>query len=76
MFGVLEWNGDNLRREQLGKQSMGTHRNPEMDSRQFHQISQEREGLCMYLGWLADLFITNIACVYIKGQPNNSSSWP
>lgn len=50
--GLCVWGVEgNLCREQLEKQSVGTHSNPEVGSRQFHHISQEREELCMHLGW-------------------------
>lgn len=44
-----------LPREQLGKQSMGTHSNPAVGSRQFSQISQEPKGLGKCEGWLVQV---------------------
>lgn len=38
-----------------GKQPTGTRRNLEVGSRLFSQISQEQEGPCEYLAWVAQL---------------------
>lgn len=57
MFRLSGWNGEKLQREQLGKQSMRTRRNPELGYTQRQIRSPDGRKVCasQHLGWLAQV---------------------
>lgn len=73
MFRVLGWNGENLHREQLGKQFLGSHRNPERGYRQTSISSPKSRKVFAsigtgWLGWLTSQLPRHCLCLH-QGQP-------